>query len=374
MHSFNYKSLWWLSLFVVILTVVSTYFCINFFYGDVSSTEDFILQDDTQRLSLTSDTSIFSDNAQLSIPMIISNSLDSIVGISVLEPSNDSIFDLNVAQKWGIGTGVIVSENGYIITNQHLASRVNSIVYITLNNGKSVQGKVIWNEKNIDLAIVKINETNLTPILLGDSDEIVVGEEVIAIGNPLGMDFQRSATKGIVSGINRTLKIEDDVSSVIMEDLIQTDASINTGNSGGPLINSNGEIIGINTVKISSAEGIGFAVPINVVKPIIEKLISNNKFSEAYLGLYAYDNSILSYLNDSISADGIYVADVISDSPAEKSGIKVGDVITKIDGIKITKMMELRKNLYSKEPGDTILLSLIRNKKQYEFSITLGSK
>lgn len=374
MHSFNYKSLWWLSLFVVILTVVSTYFCINFFYGDVSSTEDFILQDDTQRLSLTSDTSIFSDNAQLSIPMIISNSMDSIVGISVLEPSNDSIFDLNVTQKWGIGTGVIVSENGYIITNQHLASRVNSIVYITLNNGKSVQGKVIWNEKNIDLAIVKINETNLTPILLGDSDEIVVGEEVIAIGNPLGMEFQRSATKGIVSGINRTLKIEDDVSSVIMEDLIQTDASINTGNSGGPLINSNGEIIGINTVKISSAEGIGFAVPINVVKPIIEKLISNNKFSEAYLGLYAYDNSILSYLNDSISADGIYVADVISDSPAEKSGIKVGDVITKIDGIKITKMMELRKNLYSKEPGDTILLSLIRNKKQYEFSITLGSK
>lgn len=374
MHSFNYKSLWWLSLFVVILTVASTYFCINFFYGDVSSTEDFILQDDTQRLSLTSDTSIFSDNAQLSIPMIISNSMDSIVGISVLEPSNDSIFDLNVTQKWGIGTGVIVSENGYIITNQHLASRVNSIVYITLNNGKSVQGKVIWNEKNIDLAIVKINETNLTPILLGDSDEIIVGEEVIAIGNPLGMEFQRSATKGIVSGINRTLKIEDDVSSVIMEDLIQTDASINTGNSGGPLINSNGEIIGINTVKISSAEGIGFAVPINVVKPIIEKLISNNKFSEAYLGLYAYDNSILSYLNDSISADGIYVADVISDSPAEKSGIKVGDVITKIDGIKITKMMELRKHLYSKEPGDTILLSLIRNKKQYEFSITLGSK
>lgn len=374
MHSFNYKSLWWLSLFVVILTVVSTYFCINFFYGDVSSTEDFILQDDTQRLSLTSDTSIFSDNAQLSIPMIISNSLDSIVGISVLEPSNDSIFDLYVTQKWGIGTGVIISENGYILTNQHLASRVNSIVYITLNNGKSVQGKVIWNEKNIDLAIVKINETNLTPILLGDSDKIVVGEEVIAIGNPLGMEFQRSATKGIVSGINRTLKIEDDVSSVIMEDLIQTDASINTGNSGGPLINSNGEIIGINTVKISSAEGIGFAVPINVVKPIIEKLISNNKFSEAYLGLYAYDNSILSYLNDSISADGIYVADVISDSPAEKSDIKVGDVITKIDGIKITKMMELRKNLYSKEPGDTILLSLIRNKKQYEFSITLGSK
>lgn len=374
MHSFNYKSLWWLSLFVVILTVASTYFCINFFYGDVSSTEDFILQDDTQRLSLTSDTSIFSDNAQLSIPMIISNSMDSIVGISVLEPSNDSIFDLNVTQKWGIGTGVIVSENGYIITNQHLASRVNSIVYITLNNGKSVQGKVIWNEKNIDLAIVKINETNLTPILLGDSDEIIVGEEVIAIGNPLGMEFQRSATKGIVSGINRTLKIEDDVSSVIMEDLIQTDASINTGNSGGPLINSNGEIIGINTVKISSAEGIGFAVPINVVKPIIEKLISNNKFSEAYLGLYAYDNSILSYLNDSISADGIYVADVISDSPAEKSGIKVGDVITKIDGIKITKMMELRKHLYSKEPGDTILLSLIRNKKHYEFSITLGSK
>ncbi len=375
MHSFNYKSLWWLSLFVVILTVVSTYFCINFLYGDVSSAEDFTLQDDVQRLDFVTETPTFLDNAELSIPMIISNSMDSIVGISVLEPNNDSIFDLNVTQKWGIGTGVIVSENGYILTNQHLASRVNSIVYVTLNNGKSVQGKVIWNEKNIDLAIVKINETNLTPILLGDSDEIVVGEEVIAIGNPLGMEFQRSATKGIVSGINRTLKIEDDVSSVIMEDLIQTDASINTGNSGGPLINLNGEIIGINTVKISSAEGIGFAVPINVVKPIIEKLISNNKFSEAYLGLYAYDNTILAYTNSNYNdIDGIYVANVTQNSPAEKAGIKVGDIITKIDNHKFTKMMELRKYLYSKNPGEKIVLSIARNNSSYDFTVTLIEK
>lgn len=375
MHSFNYKSLWWLSIFVVFLTVVSTYFCINFFYGDVSSNEDFILQDSIQRLSSTSDVSTFLGDVELSTPMIISNSMDSVVGISVLEPDDESIFDFYVTKKWGLGTGVIISDNGYILTNQHLANKINSLVTVTLNNGKSVQGKVVWNEKNIDLAIIKINETGLTPISIGDSDEIVVGEEVIAIGNPLGIEFQRSATKGIISGINRTLKIEDNISSVIMEDLIQTDASINTGNSGGPLLNANGEVIGINTVKISSAEGIGFAVPINVVKPIIEKFILNNNFSEAYLGIYAYDNTILSYVgSNSNNINGIYVANVIENSPAEKAGINVGDIITQVDNHKFTKMMELREYLYSKNPGDKIILSTTRNNSMRNFTITLSEK
>ena len=327
-----------------------------------------------ERLSFSSDSFSF-DDVSLSIPEIIKNSMDSIVGISLLEPSGDSLLDPFAAQKWGIGTGVIVSDDGYILTNQHLASRVNSIVTVTLNNGNTTRGKVIWNEPNIDLAIIKINANNITPLPLGNSDNVVVGEDVIAIGNPLGLEFQRSATKGIISGINRTLKVEDNISSVIMENLIQTDASINTGNSGGPLLNANGEIIGINTIKISSAEGIGFAVPINVVKPIIEKLTSSDNFSEAYLGLYAYDKEIVPYVNSNFNdIPGIYVASVIEDGPAYKSGIQIGDIITKIDNSEIDKMIKLREYLYSKEPGDILTIEVLRNSDILNFKIKLSNK
>ncbi|MBR4110221.1 MAG: trypsin-like peptidase domain-containing protein [Clostridia bacterium] len=327
-----------------------------------------------ERLSVSSDSFDF-NNRILSTPEIIKNSMDSIVGISILQPDANSIFSIGATNKWGLGTGVIVSENGYILTNQHLASKVNSLVTVTLNNGNSTQGKVIWTEENLDLAIVKINANNLTPLPIGDSDNVIVGEEVIAIGNPIGIEFQRSATKGIVSGINRTLKVEDDISSVIMENLIQTDASINTGNSGGPLINSNGEIIGINTVKITSAEGIGFAVPINVVRPIVEKLSNDDEFSEAYLGLYAYDNEILPYV-DSRNSDihGIYVASIVSDGPAEKADILVGDIITKVDNIPMTKMIDLREYLYSKLPGESLRVEVSRNNKTENLIAILSEK
>lgn len=362
------------SFFLVLGTALITVGIIKFtpFFNQVTANSP--NENSVERLNYSYSQASDYSNTVLSFPEIINNSMKSIVGISVLEPDGDSILDLNVTRKWGIGTGIIVSENGYILTNQHLANRVNSLVSVTLDNGKTVQGKVIWNEKNIDLAIVKINEDNLTPLPLGDSNKISAGEEVVAIGNPLGFEFQRSATKGIVSGTNRTLKVEDDISSVIMEDLIQTDASINTGNSGGPLINSNGEMIGINTVKISSAEGIGFAVPINVVKPIIEKLSSNNTFSEAYLGLYAYDKEIIPYVDSKFDdIDGIYVADVVENGPSYNAGIKVGDIITKVDNLEIDKMIELREYLYSKNPGDILNIEILRNNNLLNFQVTLSS-
>ncbi len=366
------------NIFIIITTAIFTTLIVNFFpiFSNLAPDTDSNTKNDIQRLSTINTTDFKSDNnIVLSFPEIISNSMESIVGISVLEPNSDSILDPNVTQKWGIGTGIIVSENGYILTNQHLASRINSLVTVTLNNGKNVQGRVIWNEEYIDLAIIKIKETNLKPLPLGNSDNIIVGEEVVAIGNPLGLEFQRSATKGIISGINRTLKVEDNISSIIMENLIQTDASINTGNSGGPLINSNGEIIGVNTVKISSAEGIGFAVPINVIKPIIEKLVQNDTFNEAYLGLYAYDKEIMPYLNSEFdNIDGIYVAKVIDSGPAEKSGIKIGDIITSVDNLSINTMIELREYLYGKEPGDRLSIEILRDNQIQSISVTLREK
>lgn len=160
-----------------------------------------------------------------------------------------------------------------------------------------------------------------------------------------------------------------------MEDLIQTDATINPGNSGGPLINSKGEVIGVNSIKIQEAEGIGFAVPINIIKPIIESFSTNGSFEEAYLGIFAYDKQIASYLESGINFDnGVYVAQIAADGPSNLSAIKMGDIITKIDNISINKMSELRNYIYTKKPGDEVNLSLLRNKREYNVKVKLGKR
>jgi S1-C subfamily serine protease len=160
-----------------------------------------------------------------------------------------------------------------------------------------------------------------------------------------------------------------------MEDLLQTDASINPGNSGGPLINQLGEVIGVNTVKVTSAEGIGFAVPINIIKPIIAKLEATGGFEEAYLGIYAHDKEVIPYMDSKIEMDrGIYVVSVDQFGPSGKSGLNVGDIITEIDGQEINKMVELRAKIYEKAPGDKIQLTVLSNKKEKTMNVTLGTK
>lgn len=233
----------------------------------------------------------------------------------------------------------------------------------------------MWSDSNIDLAIVKINKGNLEYLELGDSDSINLAEEVYAIGNPLGLAFQKTITKGIISSLNRTIKIEEENQNVYMEDLIQTDATINVGNSGGALIDVEGKLIGINSVKISNAEGIGFAVPINIVKPIINKLVSDGKFDEAWLGISGYDKEAIPYLDSNIEIEnGIYVAQVAVDGPLFKLDVREGDVITQIDDIKLSKMNDLKKYIYSKSPGDKVKLYVERNRRQRILEVTLNSK
>lgn len=240
-----------------------------------------------------------------------------------------------------------------------MAQKVGAKIVVTLNTGKSVQGKIVWVEENIDLSLIKVEEKGLTPAILGDSNEILVGDEVIAIGNPLGAEFQGTTTKGIVSGLDRTIMFEENNEKVYMEGLIQTDASINPGNSGGPLINARGEVIGINTVKITSAEGIGFAVPINLIKNVINSYVLEDKFDEAYLGLYAYDNGAIKYMENKNNFEkGIYIVSVDKTGPCGKVGVAKGDILTKIDGNEINKMTKLREYLYSKKPGEKVVLTL----------------
>lgn len=298
-----------------------------------------------------------------------------VVGISKIKNKGDSIFETNATDNLSLGTGIIISDNGYIVTNWHLAGNKYSSCYVTLEDGNIYNGTVVWADENLDLAIVKISKTGLKYLKLGDSDNIKIGNQVYAIGNPIGIEFQRTVTSGIISGLNRTIKLEENNNSSYMEGLIQTDASINQGNSGGPLVNLSGEVIGINSVKIESAEGIGFAIPINVIKPIIESFINTGDFEEAYLGIFAYDKEVTRYLEKELDIEnGIYVVKIMSDGPAYKSNIKTGDIITKIDGNNVNRMSELRNYIYRKKPGDVVSITIKRNNKEYNIEVKLNKK
>ena len=306
---------------------------------------------------------------------ILEKTIKCVVGISKIKNTGSSIFLNNSTSELGLGTGMIVSENGYILTNWHVAGNKYSNCYVTLDNGNVYNGNVTWADSDLDLAIVKISASNLNYISLGDSDNIKIGEKTYAIGNPIGVEFQRTVTSGIISGVNRTVKIEENNEASYMEDLIQTDATINPGNSGGPLINTTGEVIGVNSIKIKEAEGIGFAIPINIIKPILESFALNGSFEEAYLGLFAYDKEVIPYLESNIDFDsGIYIAQISVDGPSKTSGLKVGDIITKIDDISINKMSELRNYIYTKKVGDEVSLTILRNKKERVIKIKLGKK
>lgn len=296
-----------------------------------------------------------------------------VVGISKLKNTGNTVFLENGSTSLGLGTGMVVTENGYILTNEHVSGAKYTTCYVTLPNGKSYKANVVWSDSDIDLAIVKINAKNLNYVTFGNSSNVRVGEKVYAIGNPIGYEFQRTVTSGIVSAVNRTITIEEENKSSYMEDLIQTDATINPGNSGGPLINSQGEVIGINSVKITSAEGIGFAVPINTVKAIVEKFKTEDKFEEATLGIFAYDKNVIPYLNNSLRlAKGIYVVQVKNNSPAAKAGLREKDILLSIDGKILEKMCDLRCYIYEKKPGDKVSLQVLRNQQERTVEVTLG--
>ena len=320
-----------------------------------------------------------STNNENNISDLIEKVNNSVVGISKIKNKGSTIFLKEGTQSLGLGTGFIVAKNGYIVTNEHVSGSKNSTCYVTLEDGRDYEANVVWADAEMDMSVIKINADNLPYLNLGDSDKIKIAEPVYAIGNPIGYEFQRTVTSGIISGLDRTIKIEDDDKNYYMEDLIQTDATINPGNSGGPLIDKEGNVLGINSIKITTAEGIGFAIPINIIKPIVEKLKNNDEFNAATLGIFAYDKGVIPYINQELNKNiklnnGIYVAEVIRNSPAEKAGIQKGDVLIGIDGKTIDKMSELRIYIYEKEIGDEVTIKYIRNNREYEKTITLAKK
>lgn len=358
---------------LVLMVIVSFVFYLYKIYDNIEIKN--LSDTNTTKIERTSQNVENIKNENKNIADVIERASKNVVGISKLKDNGNSIFLQEGIQQLGLGTGVVVSENGYILTNEHVSGTKYSNCYITLDTGKEYTGNVVWSNSDIDLSIVKINAKGLKYAELGNSDEIRIGETVYAIGNPIGFEFQRTVTSGIISALDRTIKLDEKGTSTYMEDLIQTDATINPGNSGGPLITPEGKIIGINSVKITSAEGIGFAIPINVIKPVIKKFIQIGNFEEAYMGIFSYDKKVIPYLSDGTNFEnGIYVAQVSNNGPAYNAGVKVGDIITRIDNQVVDKMIDFREYVYSKNPNDEVTLNIIRNNKNIDLKVKLGKK
>ena len=295
----------------------------------------------------------------------------SIVGVKVTY-TTQSFFGEQEADEEG--SGIIYSEDGYIITNYHvIESAINNekaLVEVSIaNDDEKYEAKIIGGDEITDLAVIKIDKTGLTKAEFGESSKLQVGEMAVAIGNPLGEEFAGSVTVGYISALNRQITTDGRTSN-----LVQTDAAINPGNSGGALVNSTGQIIGINTVKISvtGVEGLGFAIPIDDALPIIKELIENGKIVRPYIGVSGIDlDSTTARRNNLV--EGIYVAQVLNGSPAKEAGIQRGDVIVKIEGTEVKTMEELNKIKNTKKIGDTITLTINRNGKETDVKVKLAS-
>jgi len=300
------------------------------------------------------------------VSAVAKKAMSSVVGITSVEVQQ---FFFSQQEVEGIGSGVIIDSNGYILTNSHVVGDGNAkSINVLFENGDKKEGKVLWNDSILDLAVVKVDATGLPVAALGDSDKLEVGEIAVAIGNPLGLEFQRSVTSGIISGLSRTIQVGQ---SNVIEDLIQTDASINPGNSGGPLLNSKGEVIGINTAKIKSAEGLGFSIPINKAKVIAEEVVKNGTYKTVYMGIKGVSVAEYQYrLGIKLSTEkGVILLEVGPKTPASRAGLLNGDIILKIDDSEISNMNELKKALYKYKQGDKATLTVIRNNTEEKIDI-----
>ena len=332
---------------------------------------------DSSKLSEYSDTAVYAAN----------KILPSIVGISIEYTVNsNSLFGFGTPTSQtatASGSGIIISEDGYILTNNHVVSsessseedsffQISEATKITVklfNDDTEYEAKIIGKDKQTDLAVIKIDKTGLTKAEFADSDTVKVGQFAMAVGNPVNMES--TVTTGVVSAVNRKITDSDGKSYTC----IQTDAAINAGNSGGALVNSEGKVIGINTLKLSGTgiEGIGFAIPINSTTDITSQLIQYSKVKRPYIGIAGIDLSE-EMANKYHLVTGVYVKEVETFSAAEKAGLKAGDVIIEAEDQKITKMDELNEIKNKHKIGDTLKLKINRDGKEQEISVTLGEQ
>jgi len=269
----------------------------------------------------------------------------------------------------GMGSGFIISADGYILTNEHVIGSATEINVYLANQEKSLPAKVVGSDEELDLAVLKINAAKLPYLKLGNDNNIRVGEWVIAIGNPYGLDH--TVTTGVISAKGRPVQVEDRQ----YKNLLQTDASINPGNSGGPLLNLAGEVIGINTAVNSSAQGIGFAIPANTVTNVLDTLIKNGKVSRPWMGVYIQTlNAELANQLNLLSSEGALLSGVVAGSPAAKAGLQQGDAILSINKQKITDASDITDFIEKSKVGDKITLLVERNGSKQNITVILAEK
>lgn len=303
----------------------------------------------------------------------------SIVGIRMTVSGNRSNYLGGDNGMVGEGSGIIISNDGYIMTNYHVVSYADpksgvsarTLLEVFLPDGREAKATFKGGDSQTDLAVIKVDLNNLPVAEFGDSSQLQVGELAVAIGNPLGMEFAGSVTVGVISALNRSVEMDDRTMS-----LIQTDAAINEGNSGGALLNSQGQVIGINSVKIaaSGVEGLGFAIPINDAKPIVDQLRSYGKVKgRPFIGISGSEvtSAYSSYFKLPM---GIYINDVTAGSGAAKAGLQSGDVITAIDGKTIKTMSDLDKAKKAYKPGDTAVFTVVRDGTTLKLKVAFGEE
>ena len=320
------------------------------------------------------------DKTSNAITLVAKKAGPSVVGINVTAVTDSGFFGPQESQ--GSGSGIIIRTDGYIMTNNHVVDAAldqNGILLpdakievVLPNNDKSYPAKIVGRDSRTDLAVIKIEETGLPAIEFADSSTVEVGTQVVAIGNPGGMELQGSVTVGYVSGLNRSLQGEGSEVK-----LIQTDASINPGNSGGALVNLAGQLVGVNSSKISATEfeGIGFAIPSNTAKTISDELILNKYVKgRPNIGINIDNRYTKAFADAKGMPEGVYVALVDLGSAAEKAGIKIGDIITKLNGVrtKTFKELDVEKKLH--KPGDVISVEIYRDSKYVPLTLTLGEE
>ncbi|MEM3955317.1 MAG: trypsin-like peptidase domain-containing protein [Candidatus Bathyarchaeia archaeon] len=289
----------------------------------------------------------------------------SVVNINTLRVFQDFFYQIVPVE--GIGSGFIFDERGYILTNYHVVEGAERIA-VTLTDGRVFNARFIGGYKGLDIAVLKIDADNLVAAKLGDSDKIRVGQRVFAIGNPFGLAGGPTVTSGIVSAVKRTIYSDKG----IFRDLIQTDAAINPGNSGGPLVNVDGEVVGINTAIIPFAHGIGFAIPINAAKEVAKEIMLHGFYAKPWLGIAGVSlNRQIALQYDLPVEHGILVVNVVSGSPADKAGIVRGDIILEFDGKRVDRIEDLQKILLEKRHGYECEAIIVRGMRKYRVRVIL---
>ena len=310
------------------------------------------------------------DGTSMTMQQIAAVASPSVVAITTEQMSSSQTWFGGYYVQSGAGSGIIVSQDGYILTCAHVVSGATSVKVQLNGSDQSYDATVVGVDSTSDIAVLKIDATGLTPAVIGDSDKLAVGETTVAVGNPLGT-LSNTVTQGIVSALNRQVTVEDNDMT-----LIQTDTSISPGNSGGGLFNANGELIGVVNAKssYSEAEGIGFAIPINTAMDIAQQLIENGAVARPVLGVSILDIQDSSTAQQyGVSALGVYVADVTKGGGAEAAGVQRGDRIIAIDDTAVSSTATVKSYLADKQVGDTVTLQVERDGKVLTLNVTLGN-